>query len=91
MSQLADAGGNGAVRLALQRKEAAAALGVGVDTFDRHIRPALRCVYVGGIRLWPVAELERWLESRAMIPGSTSSGPGDVSAPRGPAHGTEVP
>jgi hypothetical protein len=77
--------------LALQRKEAAAALGVGVDTFDRHIRPALRCVYVGDIRLWPVTELETWLAVRAMIPGTTKSGPGDVVAPRGQAQGAVTP
>lgn len=74
------------VTLALQRKEAAAALGVGVDTFDRHIRPELRCVYVGDVRLWPVAELERWLEGRAMIPGQPKSGPGDAATSRGPAQ-----
>jgi len=76
-----------APRLALQRKDAAAALGVGVDTFDRHIRPELRCVYVGGVRLWPVEELGRWLDRHAIMPGTTSSGPGDVGAPRGLAQG----
>lgn len=51
--------------LALQRAKAAAALSVGVDTFDRHIRPLLKCVYVGDLRLWPVAELERYLDEQA--------------------------
>jgi predicted DNA-binding transcriptional regulator AlpA len=78
-------------RLALQRKEAAAALGVAVDTFDRHIRPDLRCVYVGGVRLWPVAEIERWLAARAIMPGTTRSGPGDAPTPRGPAQGEVTP
>jgi hypothetical protein len=55
-------------RLALQRREAAAALGVGVDTFDRHVRPLLKCVYVGDLRLWPVAELERYLDEQALRP-----------------------
>lgn len=55
-------------RLALQRWEAAAALGVGVDTFDRHIRPLLKCVYVGDLRLWPIAELERFLCEQARRP-----------------------
>lgn len=50
-----------AVSLALQRKKAADALDVGVDTFDRHFRPKLRCVYVGRVRLYPVSELERVL------------------------------
>ena len=44
--------------LALQRKDAAAALGISVDTFDRHVRPQLRCVYIGDTRLWPVTELD---------------------------------
>ena len=74
-------------RLALQRKEAAAALGVGVDTFDRYIRPHLRCVYVGGVRLWPVAEIERWLVDHAILPSTTSSGPRDADTPEGPAPG----
>lgn len=74
-------------RLALQRKDAAAALGVGVDTFDRHIRSELRCVYVGGVRLWPIAEIERWLASCAIMPATTSSGPGDADTPRGLAQG----
>jgi hypothetical protein len=77
--------------LALQRKDAAAALSIGVDTFDRHVRPYLRCVYVGDLRLWPVAEIERWLDRSAILPGPTStSGPGDAPTPRGLAHGEEL-
>lgn len=49
------------VCLALQRKDAADALDIGVDTFDRHFRSKLRCVYVGRVRLYPVSELERVL------------------------------
>jgi hypothetical protein len=79
------------VRLALQRKDAAAACGVGVDTFDRHIRPDVRCVYVADLRLWPVAELERWLEAHAIMPGATKSGPGDAPTPRGLAHREDAP
>ena len=51
--------------LALQRKEAAEALGIAVDTFDRHVKPVLRAVYVGSVRLDPVAELEHWLRAHA--------------------------
>lgn len=47
--------------LAYQRKEAAQALGVSDDFFDREIRDALGYVLVGSLRLWPVKELERWL------------------------------
>ena len=56
-------------RIAYQRKDAAAALGISADTFDRHVRAELKCVYVGDARLWPVAELERWLAERAILPG----------------------
>lgn len=50
------------VPLAYQRQEAAEALGVAVTTFDEHIRPHLKCVYIGGVRLWAIAELQRWLD-----------------------------
>lgn len=52
-------------RVALTRSEAAVALGVSVDHFDRHIRPQLRAVQSGKLRLWPVRELEKWAESAA--------------------------
>ena len=52
-------------RLALDRKESAAALGLGVDAFDRYVRPHVRCVYVGSVRRWPIAELEAWLDRTA--------------------------
>lgn len=69
--------------LALQRKEAAAALSVSVDTFDRHVRPHVRCVYFGDVRLWPVSELQRWLDHHAMMPGTTrSAGATAGTAPR---------
>ncbi len=75
------------VRLALQRKDAAAALGISADSFDRHVRPELRVVYVGDRRLWPVAELQRWLAERAMMPGTTRSAPATVRA--APGHDQE--
>lgn len=65
-------------RLALNRRESAEALGLGVDAFDDFVRPYVRCVYVGSTRRWPIAELERWLreeaESRSGVIGSTRSG-----------------
>jgi hypothetical protein len=76
----------GSLTLALQRKEAAAALSLSVDSFDRHVRRHLRCVYVGDVRLWPVAELERWLAESAMMAGTTTSAP--ATAPTAPGHGT---
>ena len=50
-------------RLALDRKESAEALGLGVDAFDRYVRPHVRCVYVGSVRRWPITELQAWLDS----------------------------
>jgi hypothetical protein len=51
------------ISLALQRKDAAAALGIGVDHFDREVRPFIRVRRCGALRLWPVSELERWLDN----------------------------
>lgn len=53
------------VRLALGRREAAEALGVSLSHFQRHVQPHIRCVYSGQLRLYPVAELERWLVEHA--------------------------
>jgi excisionase family DNA binding protein len=53
-------------RLALSKVEAAQALGVSVDFFDEHIRPELRVVRRGRLRLFPVRELERWLDENAV-------------------------
>jgi len=52
-------------RLACNRTEAAHALGVSVDFFDEHVADELPCVRRGRLRLYPVAELERWLERAA--------------------------
>jgi hypothetical protein len=51
--------------IALQRPEAAAALGLSVDSFVRHVAPHVRCVRRGSLRLYPVAELERWADENA--------------------------
>ena len=52
-------------RLSLGAEEAAQALGVGRTTFDELIAPELRKVRVGRRVLYPVRELERWLEQSA--------------------------
>jgi hypothetical protein len=49
-------------RLALTKAEAATALGISVDSFERHVQPELRMVRRGKLRLFDVRELERWLE-----------------------------
>jgi hypothetical protein len=56
------------VRLALSKSEAAEALGLSTDSFERHVQDELRCVYVGRRRLYPVGELQRWLERQAVRP-----------------------
>ena len=52
-------------RLALDRTEAAAALGMSLDSFERYVQPTVRMVRLGRMRLVPIAELERWLTDHA--------------------------
>ena len=52
-------------RLLLRRKEAAAALGVSVDTFERRVQPVIKLVPCGQLLLVPVKELERWCDEHA--------------------------
>ena len=52
-------------RLALDRCEAAAALGMSLDSFERHVQPTVRMVRLGRMRLVPISELERWLDEHA--------------------------
>ena len=53
-------------RLLLTRGEAAAALGMSVNSLERHVQPHIRCVRKGSMRLFPLRELERWVEENAM-------------------------
>lgn len=59
------AGGAGLPRLALNKTEAARALGVSVDFFDDHVAHELRCVRRGRRRLYPITEIQRWLGESA--------------------------
>jgi len=52
-------------RVALNRDDAAAALGISLDSFERHVQPDLRMIRRGKLRLVPVAELERWAVGHA--------------------------
>jgi excisionase family DNA binding protein len=47
------------------RAEAARALGVSINSFERHVQPELRIVRRGKLRLIPISEIERWLEENA--------------------------
>jgi hypothetical protein len=49
-------------RPALTREEAAAAIGMSVDSFERYVQPTIKMLRVGRMRLVPVGELERWVE-----------------------------
>ena len=49
---------------ALSRSEAAAALGMSLRHFRRHVQPHLRCIYSGQLRLYPVTELEHWMHQQ---------------------------
>lgn len=53
-------------RLALQRSEAAAALGMSVEHFDKRVKPDLAVVYSGRLRLYPVAALQEWLDRESV-------------------------
>jgi hypothetical protein len=50
----------GVPRVALSRQEAAASLGMSLDSFGRHVQPELKLIRRGKLRLIPVVELERW-------------------------------
>jgi len=52
-------------RLALNQREAADALGMGVDTFHKEVRPHVAKVYVGAKVLYPVVGLQRWLDENS--------------------------
>jgi hypothetical protein len=52
-------------RVALVAEEAAEALGISVRSFYEHVAPELKVVRRGRLRMYPVRELERWLEESA--------------------------
>jgi hypothetical protein len=52
-------------RLAWTKKEAAASIGMSVDTFERRVQPFLKLIPVGQLLLVPVDELERWVRENA--------------------------
>ena len=52
-------------RVALTREEAAASLGMSLRAFEQHVQHDLRLIRRGRLRLVPVTELQRWVESAA--------------------------
>ncbi len=53
--------------LAYSKPQAAAALGISINSFERHVQPELRVVRRGKLRLFPATELERWLRENAEL------------------------
>jgi hypothetical protein len=54
-------------RVTLRRDEAAAALGMSLDSFERHVQPHIRMLRLGKMRLVPMSELERWASQAAEL------------------------
>jgi excisionase family DNA binding protein len=52
-------------RIAYTRAEAAAAIGMGLTTFETRVQPELRVIRVGRKVLIPAGELERWVAEHA--------------------------
>lgn len=65
---LAGNGKQASTRLALRKSEAAAALGLSDESFDAYVRPYVRVVRLGSLRLYPLSALEEFLEERAERP-----------------------
>jgi hypothetical protein len=59
-------------RMLLTRNEAAAALGMSLSHFQRHVQPYVRCVYSGQLRLFRQRDLERWAEREACERGQAA-------------------
>lgn len=53
-------------RYLLTREEAAAAVGMSVKSFKRHVQPHIRIVRTGQLVLVAPAELERWARLAAL-------------------------
>jgi hypothetical protein len=54
--------------ITLTKPAAAAALGISTDSFERHVQPHIAVIRRGRLRLFPVAELERWAHKNAEKP-----------------------
>jgi hypothetical protein len=52
-------------RVTLTREEAAASLGMSIDSFERHVQRDVRVIRRGRMVLVPVGELERWAAEAA--------------------------
>jgi hypothetical protein len=57
----------GAPCLAVQHKDAPAVLGLSKTSFEKYVAPEVRCARRGSMRIYPVKDLERWLERNAEV------------------------
>jgi hypothetical protein len=57
----------GSVRLLVNQAEAAAMLGMSVNTFKRQVRPYIGRVEANGMR-FPVTELQKWIDRETLAP-----------------------
>lgn len=55
-------------RLLVSKVEAAYRLSISIDTFERLVMPEVRVVRIGRRVLFPVGELERFVERHAAVP-----------------------
>jgi hypothetical protein len=51
--------------IAVSRADAAQALGMSLDSFERFVQPDIRIIRRGRLRLVPVSELQRWATENA--------------------------
>ena len=61
--------------LALRRAEAAASLGISVETFDSQVRPFVAAKRIGGVVVYPVASLTHFLSTATSIAADLSGRP----------------
>jgi len=55
-------------RLALCKEEAAISLGISDESFDRYVKPHLRVMRWGSLRVYSVREIERFMDSEGSSP-----------------------
>jgi hypothetical protein len=56
---------DGAPCLAVQHKDAPAVLGIGKTSFEKYVAPEMRVVRRGSMRVYPIKDLEAWLDRNA--------------------------
>ena len=61
-------GGRGLARVTLNRQEAAEALGISVDSFERYVQPDVKVIRRSKLRLFLRSELAKWAEANAEAP-----------------------